>query len=74
MNNGTPSRAALGAIAPRTQNAGLGYHRVQLTGGVRAYYGLAGYSGPYVETAGVAARLEDETGIVRIDLSLPAQP
>ena len=74
VNNGTPSRAALGAIAPRTQNAGLGYHRVQLSGSVRAYYGLAGYSGPYVETAGVAARIEDETGIVRIDLSLPAQP
>lgn len=71
-NTGTPARAALGAIPPNTANAGLGYYRVQSTGGVRAYYGFYGYSGPYVETTGIAGKAEAGSGVVRVNL-VPAQ-
>ena len=72
VNNGTPTRAGLGAIPPGTANAGLGYYRVQLTGSVRGYYGLYGYTGPFVETPRVAGRLEPESGVVQINLAVPA--
>ncbi len=75
VNTGTPARAALGAILPGTVNYAFGYYRVHLSGSVRGYYGLSGgYGGPYVETAGVAAKLADESGVVRVNLAVPAQP
>ena len=73
VNNGTPSRAGLGAIPPGTANAGLGYYRVQPTSSVRGYYGFYGYSGPYVGVAGVANQLEQGSGVVRVGLTVPAQ-
>jgi len=72
VNPGTPTRAGLGAIAPGAAGLGLGYHRVQLTGSVRGYYGFGGYIGPFVEAPGVAGKLEPETGVVRVNLAVPA--
>jgi hypothetical protein len=72
VNNGTPSRAAVGAIPPNTTSAGLGYYRVQPTGSVRAYYGFYGYSGPYAETTGIAGKVEAGSGVVTVNLAPPA--
>jgi hypothetical protein len=73
VNPGTPTRAALGTIPPGVANAGLGYYRVQLTGAIRSFYGLYGYTGPYVETTGIAGKLEPGSGVVRVNLATPAQ-
>lgn len=72
VNSGLATGAGAGAIENGTANLGLGYYPLAQQSNVRGYYGSYGYSGASVLVGKLVESVEPGTGIVRVDLSVPA--